>query len=354
MKDYLIVGFGLAGLAFSEMLRRHQKSFEIISDTSQQASIVAGGLYNPVILKRFTLAWEADEQLKVALPFYNELEQELAEHFDIPQKILRRFAHAGEHNLWHEAAEKKRLAPFLENQFKENTNSKINADFKLGQVKQGGRVKTKKLLEAYKQLLTTQGHFRHETFVYQNLNCQDTVIDYDGQRFKKVVFCEGYGLKNNPFFNYLPLTGTKGELLTIHAPELKEHSVIKSSVFIIPLGNDYYRVGATYKWNDKTSTPTIEAKNEIISKLDTFLNTHYQLVGHVAGIRPTVTDRRPLVGRHPKCHNFYVLNGFGSRGVLIAPWAAQQLYHYIENDVPMHSEMNIERFVNKYPPDSIK
>ena len=68
MVDYLIVGLGLAGISFCEVLERNQKSFKVISDDSQTSSVVAGGLYNPVTLKRFTLAWKAKEQLDLAMP----------------------------------------------------------------------------------------------------------------------------------------------------------------------------------------------------------------------------------------------------------------------------------------------
>jgi glycine oxidase len=57
--DYIIVGCGLAGVSFCEELRAHGKSFVVFDDQSQQSSIVAAGLYNPVILKRFTAVWKA-------------------------------------------------------------------------------------------------------------------------------------------------------------------------------------------------------------------------------------------------------------------------------------------------------
>ena len=72
------------------------------------------------------------------------------------------------------------------------------------------------------------------------------------------------------------------------------------------------------------------------------------MVSHVAGIRPTVADRRPLVGEHPKEKNMYVLNGFGSRGVLIAPFASEQLYHHIENKTALSEEIAIHRFEKKW------
>ncbi|MGB3149530.1 MAG: FAD-dependent oxidoreductase, partial [Maribacter sp.] len=74
MIDYLVVGLGLAGTSFCETLFKNNKTFVVFNDTSQKSSLVAGGLYNPVILKRFTLSWNAAEQLPVAANFYTELE----------------------------------------------------------------------------------------------------------------------------------------------------------------------------------------------------------------------------------------------------------------------------------------
>ena len=124
--------------------------------------------------------------------------------------------------------------------------------------------------------------------------------------------------------------------------------VIKSSVFIIPMGNDLYRVGATYKWKDKSNSPTEECKQELLQKLDTFLKCPYEVIDHVAGIRPTVSDRKPLVGRHPKHENVFLLNGLGSRGVMIAPMASQQLFAFIENNVALEPEMDLSRFTKKH------
>ncbi|MGY8910456.1 MAG: NAD(P)-binding protein, partial [Flavobacteriales bacterium] len=49
--DYIIVGLGLAGLAFAEQLLKAGKTFLVFENHSQISSLVAGGVYNPVILK---------------------------------------------------------------------------------------------------------------------------------------------------------------------------------------------------------------------------------------------------------------------------------------------------------------
>ena len=47
--DYIIVGCGLAGIAFSEQLRANDKSFVVFDNQSQQSSVVAAGLYLSLI-----------------------------------------------------------------------------------------------------------------------------------------------------------------------------------------------------------------------------------------------------------------------------------------------------------------
>lgn len=348
MLDYIIVGLGLAGVAFTETLETQGKTFMVISDTSQTSSVVAAGLYNPVILKRFTLAWNADKQMPLVHPFYASLETKLGVKLDSRLRVLRRFASVEEQNNWFLATDKKGLKQFLSTEIKANNKPAINAPFGYGEVLHTGRIDTASLLKSYTDYLIEKGQFLNETFDYDVLEVQPGCISYKSIKAKKIVFCEGYGLKLNPFFNYLPLNGTKGELLSIKAKDLKETNIIKSSVFIIPIGNDLYRVGATYKWQDKTNLPTEEAKLELLEKLETFLLCDYSLEDHVAGVRPTVTDRRPLVGQHPKLENVYVLNGLGSRGVMIAPYAARQLLDLIENNKPLDLEMDIARFAKKY------
>ncbi|UII74732.1 FAD-binding oxidoreductase [Flagellimonas sp. HMM57] len=348
MLDYLVVGLGLAGIAFCEKLEKEGMSFKVISDDSQQASLVAGGLYNPVILKRFTLAWNAREQMDLAIPFYADLEQKLSIKLDHKLRVLRRFTSIEEQNSWFEAADRPGLDYFLSTTILKNNNANIDAPFGFGEVKYTGRIDTKALLLAYSNSLTKNNLLIKESFDYDNFEVLEGHISYKTIKARHIVFADGYGLKSNPFFKYLPLNGTKGELLTIRAPELKENNVIKSSVFSIPLGEDLYLIGATYKWKDKTNEPTIDSKNELLTKLKTFLKCDFEVVKHVAGIRPTVVDRRPLVGQHPEYKRLYVLNGLGSRGVLIAPLVSSQLFSAIEQNVALASEIDIDRFTRKY------
>lgn len=66
MLDYIIVGCGLAGISFADLALENKKSIVVFDNASQPSSTVAGGMYNPVVLKRFTAIWKAAEQIELA------------------------------------------------------------------------------------------------------------------------------------------------------------------------------------------------------------------------------------------------------------------------------------------------
>jgi len=342
--DYIIVGSGIAGILFCEALKQHNKSFVVYENESQQSSTVAGGLYNPVVLKRFTQVWKAKEQLDLALPIYHKLEQSLDVKLDYKISVLRLFASVEEQNNWFHACDKPSLSQFLSSEILHLKNTAIKSDFGYGKVLETGRIDTAILISSYREYLLKNNQLIKEAFIYNNLISSSTNVAYKNYEAKHIVFAEGFGVTKNPFFNYLPLKPTKGELLTIHAPDLKIDFVLKSSVFLIPLGNDLYRVGATYEWDDMSPNITTKAKEELLNKLDKFLKCDYKVVDQIAGIRPTVKDRRPLVGQHSQYKNMFILNGLGTRGVMIGPYVAKQLFNFIEEDNPLESEIDICRF----------
>lgn len=342
--DYIIVGSGLAGILFCETLKQHGKSFVVFDDGSQQSSTIAGGLYNPVILKRFSQVWKAREQLKLGLPIYHEIEKSLKIKLDYKISLYRLIASAKEQNNWFEACDKPSLSEFLAPELEYIKNKAIKSSYGYGKVLHSGRIDTRTLLLAYKVLLDNNGQLLKETFIYSNLKCETAHVSYNNLEAKQIVFAEGFGVTKNAFFNYLPLKPTKGELLTIHAPDLKIDFVLKSGVFLIPLGDDLYCVGATYDWDDTSHKITAGAKNELEKKLKKFINCDYRVVDQLAGIRPTVKDRRPMVGQHQQFKNMFILNGLGTRGVMIAPYVAKQLFEFIEEGKTLDKEIDINRF----------
>ncbi|AWG20140.1 FAD-dependent oxidoreductase [Flavobacterium faecale] len=348
MIDYLIVGSGLAGISFAEVALNQNKTVLVFGDDSQNSSKIAGGLYNPVIFKRFSEVWNAKSQLDLMSGFYAGIESKLKLQVDWKLPILRKFFSIEEQNNWFAASDKVGLAPFLSPVLIKDRFAGIDSPFDYGEVLHTGYVDTAILLEAYKTYLESLDSFRASSFDYSDLSVYDDLVEYQEVKAKHIIFAEGYGIHANPYFNFLPLEGTKGELFIIRAEGLDLSVIVNTSVFILPLGNDLFKVGATYNWKDKTDLPTEEGKIELIDRIKEILTCDFEIVEHFAGVRPTVRDRRPLVGTHAAHNNVHVLNGLGTRGVMLGPTMATALFNSIENNIPLDAEVNISRVKPKH------
>lgn len=347
MIDYLIIGSGLAGISFAEIALQNNKSILILDNNSQNSSKIAGGLYNPVILKRFSEVWKAQEQLALMEDFYLILEEKLKLKVNFKMPILRKFFSIEEQNNWFAASDKEALSAFLSTELISKNYLGIDSPYGYGEVLHTGYVDTALLLNTYRKYLEEKGWFREESFDYSELQLENDSVRYKDIEAKHILFAEGFGLHANPFFNTLPLDGTKGELFIIKAPNLDLDVIVNTSVFILPLGSDFYKVGATYNWKDKTALPTEEGKAELIERISEILNCEFEIIEHFAGVRPTVKDRRPLVGTHPDRSSVHILNGLGTRGVMLGPAMAKALFNNIENEMPLDMAIDIKRFQSK-------
>ena len=348
MLDYIIVGSGLAGIAFAETLLQNNKTFMVFENQSQNSSRIAAGLYNPVILKRFSQVWNANQQLKIAKEFYKNIEAKLHLQVDFEMPIYRKFFSIEEQNNWFAASDKPALAPFLSSRVIHKKYAFIDAPFGYGEVFKTGFVTTDVLLTSYHGYLKNLNLFNENSFDYQQLQIYDDHVAYQNLKATHIVFAEGFGVHANPFFNYLPLDGTKGELLIISAPDLDIDVIVNTRVYILPLGNSLFKVGATYNWEDKTNVLTQEGKQELTVRIKEILTCDFEIVAHFAGVRPTVRDRKPIVGTHSLHKNLHILNGLGTRGVMLAPSMAQDLYRYIEMGIPIDKAIDVKRYTVKY------
>lgn len=347
MIDYLIVGSGLAGISFAEIALHNGRSIMVLDNNSQNSSKIAGGLYNPVILKRFSEVWKAQEQLTLMNEFYSLLESKLKCKVDFKRPILRKFFSVEEQNNWFAASDKIALTPFLSTELISKKYVGIDSPYGYGEVLQTGYVDTALLLNKYRLYLNDNNLFQQESFDYDALQIVSGGIQYKNTKAKHIVFAEGFGMHANPYFKNLPLDGTKGELFIIKAPQLNLDVIVNTSVFILPLGNDLFKVGATYNWRDKTDLPTEEGKTELMERIKEIITCDFEIIDHFAGVRPTVKDRRPLVGTHQYHKTIHILNGLGTRGVMLGPAMAKALFENIELKIPLDKEINIDRFLPK-------
>ena len=347
MIDYLIIGSGLAGISFSEIALENNKSIVVLDNNSQSSSKIAAGLYNPVILKRFSEVGNAQEHLVIMNDFLTKIEKKLNTQVDFKIPILRKFFSIEEQNNWFAASDKMNLAPYLSTNLISKKYQSIDSPFGYGEVLQTGYVDTSLLLESYKSYLIKNDLFQEESFDHSLLLEEINGIRYKNIQAKNIVFAEGFGMHANPYFQDLPLDGTKGELLIIRAPQLDLDVILNTSVFILPLGNDLFKIGATYNWVDKTEIPTQEGKNELVERIKEIISCDFEIVAHHAGVRPTVKDRKPIIGTYKQHHSIHILNGLGTRGVMLGPAMAKALFEHIEYQKPLDRSIDIKRFDKK-------
>ncbi|MDN3725251.1 FAD-binding oxidoreductase [Aequorivita sp. SDUM287046] len=344
-KDYIIVGLGIAGITMCEQLQKHGKSFVLIDSGVPGSTANSGGVFNPTVLKRFTAAWNAASFFPTAIDFYTLLSEKMQLEFFIQTPIFRVFKSVEEQNNWSVASDKRELQQFLSSEFFKNKNPCIIAPVGFGKVLGTARILPEILLSAYRDCLFKGENLLSEDFDYGHLQHFDDRVDYKHISAKQIIFAEGAKVVDNPFFPKHTIIGNKGEYIIIKAPDLKVEALLKGPVYIIPLGNEQYKVGATYSRDDFSPNTSRAAKEEILSKLKSFINCDFEVIGQDSGIRPTTKDHRPLLGKREGNKNIIFFNGLGSRGFLMAPLLSKILYEAIENNVPIPLEMNIQRML---------
>lgn len=352
--NYIIVGQGLAGTILVHTLLNRNKTIVII-DTPQlsQASKVAAGLYNPVVFKRLVKSWLAEQLLAGMDEFYPETEKLLNTRFYFKKQIVKPFSEEQEKTLWLKKTGEdigKYLSKTIETDFLTNI---IHNPLGTAEVINAGNIDTNVFLDHSRNYFKANNLLVEEEFDYNSLTVSEKNVNYKGITADKIIFCEGHKATVNPYFNWLPFKLTKGETLTVKIPLLAsqhfDSKVLNKGVFILPLGNGTYKVGATYEWEDLSDTPTEKGKDFLISQLQKVLKVPFEIIEHKAGIRPTVSDRRPLIGLHPKYPAIGIFNGLGTKGVMLAPYFARQFTTFLENGNPIHKEATIDRFNKLYP-----
>lgn len=343
--DYIIIGLGIAGISFCEQLQKRGKSFLVIDNSEEGSTAKSGGVFNPTVLKRFTAAWNASAFFPVAVNFYNRLSEKLQQNIFSETPILRIFKSIEEQNNWTVASDKKELQGFLSSNFLKNTNTAIEAPFGFGEVLGTAQIHADNLLSGYRNHLLDNEALLSENFQYEVIQQKKGRVIYKNYSAKKIIFTEGSKVVDNPFFPKHAIIGNKGEYVIIKAPSLKLEALLKGSMYIIPLGKDEYKVGATYSRDDYSLNSTEEAKEEILSKLKSFINCPFEVIGQTAGVRPTTKDHRPLLGSLDENPNFVFFNGLGSRGFLMAPLLARILFENLEEEKPIPKEMDIKRMM---------
>ncbi len=320
-KTYLIVGQGLAGTILAHHFLDRNLNFQILDshNTHFTSSFAAGGIFNPVTGRKLERTWLADVLFDYLPSFYQNLEKKLGVRFFSQMPLFRPFAN-------------EEMKNWLLARKAEIDHSYLNWS------DQGVWVNKAGWVDVPLFLLCSKAHF-------QDLGIYSERIfhENDLESFEKVIFCEGFHGQKNPYWAHLEFLPAKGELLKFKSMQPDASYIQNKNGFILPLGQDLFKVGATYQWNDLGSSSNPASLLELKTKLNSFQIDQYEELEVYVGVRPATQDRRPYVGFHPTLP-LGIFNGFGSKGVSLMPYFAHQFVDELLGKKMIHSEASIHRF----------
>jgi len=318
----------------------------INKDLPGASSKVAAGVVNPVTGKRLVKSWIINELNQSSDAFYTQIELLSKQTFFHKKDILRVFKNYQEQNDFISKSSEAAYENYLKEESDESVLQYLENDFGSGTIAQSACLDAGLFLDAAKNILQKKASFIDNEFSFDELEINNPIVWKNisaAISCKSIIFCEGYRMKDNPLFNYLPLAPLKGEFLLIRADGLPRTKMIKKGVIIVPYKENLFWIGSTYDREELSLKNTESGVQGLKTKLASVLNTPYTVEETGFGIRPTVVDRRPLIGEHPQHKNVFVFNGLGSKGVSLAPFFAQHFVDYLEHNGELMKEVDIKR-----------
>jgi len=345
--NYIIVGQGIAGTVLAQTFLKAGKSVLVIDEQSlSQSSRIAAGNFNPIVLKRLVKSWMADELIPFADSFYKDAETLLGQNFYSKKEVVKIFGEEQEKDFWLKRSNNIETGSYLSKEFQLDFFSDVvHNPYGVGIVTDAMNLYVSKFLADFRNYFIENDLLINEQFDFKFFKINHDSVHYKEVIADKIIFCEGYKVAENPYFNWLPFKPAKGELLTVKIKNLPTDKIINKGVYMLPIGEDLFIVGATYDWQNLNDLPTEKARIEISEKLAKVIKVPFEIVNHQAGVRPSVFDRRPILGLHPDYKSIGIFNGMGTKGVMLAPYFAKQLFDFLENNFPLNAEVDIKRVV---------
>ena len=355
--EVIVVGGGLAGCAMSAELRDRGVSVAMIDEPHLSAcSRHAMGILNPLVVRSLRLQEQLTEAggdpdfLDSARSRYGSLLQDRA--------VLHLFAENAERERW-EALCGTPGNPHLG----QTQDGALPAPWEAwrfehpqgwASIGQTALLDVNAFLNREHAALHAEGRlFAHALSDHELVNHADGIVCARWSA-RTAIFCEGWRSVLSTFWQRLSLKPAKGELLTVslggpayEADEELLAPILHRDIHVVARSLNASRivsVGSTYSWDDITETHSTKARAELLYKLERLHDGPVQVIEQFAGIRPSSRDRRPIIGVHPEHPHMAILNGLGTRGVMLAPGLAWLLANALEGDDCIPPVWNASRF----------
>lgn len=343
--DFIVTGTGLAGSSIAyELVKRGFKVLRVTSSV-RPASMAAYGMLNPVHIRNAQLSWKAQELYPIAISFYRDLQRDIQQDFFRETEIFHILGSEEEAIHWRQQAETGMLADFCNGEVVYLSDASLHAPFGCIKITGALYVDVPCLLHQLQQWLTLHNspllicEAKDQVWSYheKGVRLHDVEARY-------VIQCEGASASSHSLWKNIPFRPCKGEVLTLQIHEFVPQQIVHKKIFLIPQPDGTCKAGATYEWNDLSDVTTKHATQEILRQIAHITSSSCIVKEQVAGIRPAVADRRPIAGVHPLYPSVAILNGYGSRGLILNPYCCKILANHLLYQKPIPLEINVQRF----------
>lgn len=348
-KEIILVGSGLTACTLAWKLHTRNISFIWFADHFPAASHAAYGILNPIHFRNASKSWKEDYFYQAAYDFYLNLNNQLPQLIARQTSIYHFINDAKEAVYFRQQAECGELGHYCDGDthFLDQPciqESKIGGAL----IQHALHVQIPEYVRQTIEYFTKKNCVIHKHLEPNLIELFENTVQYENITAQHIIFCEGKYIEENPFFNYVPLNLSKGEVIQIKTQDTLPNVALHKKVFILEQSKNKYIVGATTAWDDATLTPTESAKNELSEDARSILLTHFEITDQRCGIRPAMADRRPIIGKHPLLNTLCVLNGMGSKGLFYAPQSADLLLDHLFKNADIPFDISIRRFDRKY------
>jgi len=341
--DFLIIGQGICGTFLSYFLLKAGKKILVVDeDKPATASKVASGVINPVTGRRIVRTWRIEELLPFAWDAYSELGHELGVNLVKQCPVLDFHP-----TLQMKEAFDKRLneePEYLHKAEAVEWKQFFNYHFDIGEISPCLLIDINLMLDKWRKKLQAENALLSENFDLSDCTVNNDAVIYKNMTVKKIIFCDGVAGIENPYFRNLPYAPNKGEAVIAKIPGLSAEYIYKQGLSIVPWKEDLFWIGSSYEWNFTDDKPTVSFNEKVANQLKYWLKIPFEIVDHLASVRPANMERRPFVGLHPKFTSVGILNGMGTKGCSLAPFFAKQLTDNLIERKPIYADADVKRF----------